>query len=64
MSSFLVPLHANFHLGMFSSPVALGLYALAFERAGALDKLEAFASFNGPDFYGVIQIYHSEVVLV
>ena len=38
--------------GMFSAPVALGLYAVAFERAGALDKLEAFASFNGPDFYG------------
>jgi dihydroorotase len=27
------------------------LYATAFERAGALDRLEAFASFNGPDFY-------------
>ena len=27
------------------------LYAEAFERAGALDKLEAFASFYGPDFY-------------
>lgn len=24
-----------------------------FEQAGALDKLEAFASFNGPDFYGL-----------
>ena len=31
----------------------MGLYALAFERAGALDKLEAFASFNGPAFYGL-----------
>ena len=29
------------------------LYAEAFERAGALDKLEAFASFNGPAFYGL-----------
>ena len=29
------------------------LYAEAFENAGALDKLEAFASFNGPDFYGL-----------
>ncbi len=38
--------------GMFSAPIALGLYATAFEKAGALDKLEAFASFNGPDFYG------------
>ena len=27
------------------------MYAEAFEQAGALDKLEAFASFNGPDFY-------------
>ena len=27
------------------------LYTEAFERAGALDQLEAFASFNGPDFY-------------
>jgi dihydroorotase len=29
------------------------LYAEAFERAGALDKLEAFSSLNGPAFYGV-----------
>jgi dihydroorotase len=29
------------------------LYAEAFERAGALDKLEAFASLNGPAFYGL-----------
>jgi dihydroorotase len=28
------------------------MYAEAFERAGALDKLEAFASFHGPAFYG------------
>ncbi|GAX73414.1 hypothetical protein CEUSTIGMA_g866.t1 [Chlamydomonas eustigma] len=39
--------------GIFSAPVALGLYAEAFEKAGALEKLEAFASFNGPDFYGM-----------
>ncbi|GIL74406.1 hypothetical protein Vretimale_2052 [Volvox reticuliferus] len=39
--------------GMFSAPVALGIYATAFERAGALDKLEGFASFHGPDFYGL-----------
>lgn len=39
--------------GIFSAPVALALYATAFEQAGALDKLEAFASFNGPDFYGL-----------
>ena len=37
--------------GIFSSPVALPLYAHAFEMAGALENLEAFASFNGPDFY-------------
>ena len=30
---------------------ALELYAEAFDAAGALPKLEAFASFNGPDFY-------------
>ncbi|KAG0757747.1 hypothetical protein G6F22_019861 [Rhizopus arrhizus] len=29
------------------------LYATAFEAAGKLDKLEAFASFHGPDFYGL-----------
>jgi len=29
------------------------LYAEAFDQAGALDKLEAFASFYGPDFYGL-----------
>jgi len=29
------------------------MYAEAFEVAGALDKLEAFASFNGADFYGL-----------
>jgi len=28
-------------------------YAEAFEKAGCLDKLEAFSSFNGPDFYGL-----------
>ncbi|KAK1261961.1 hypothetical protein QJS04_geneDACA020512 [Acorus gramineus] len=39
--------------GIYSSPVALSLYAKVFEEAGALDKLEAFTSFNGPDFYGL-----------
>ncbi|NEQ96462.1 MAG: dihydroorotase [Cyanothece sp. SIO2G6] len=37
--------------GCFSALHALELYAAAFERAEALDKLEAFASFHGPDFY-------------
>lgn len=39
--------------GVYSAPIALPLYATAFEQAGALDKLEGFASFNGPDFYGL-----------
>ena len=39
--------------GCFTAPAALELYAEAFEAADALDKLEAFASFNGPDFYGL-----------
>jgi dihydroorotase len=39
--------------GCYTAPAALELYAEAFEAAGALDKLEGFASFNGPDFYGL-----------
>jgi dihydroorotase len=39
--------------GCYTAPAAMELYAEAFEAAGALDKLEAFASFNGPDFYGL-----------
>jgi dihydroorotase len=39
--------------GCYTAPAALELYAEAFEAADALDKLEAFASFNGPDFYGL-----------
>jgi dihydroorotase len=38
--------------GVFSAPAALGLYARAFEGAGRLERLEAFASFHGADFYG------------
>jgi len=38
--------------GCFSAPTALPLYAAAFEKAGALHNLEAFASLNGPAFYG------------
>jgi dihydroorotase len=37
--------------GCFTALSALELYAETFDAAGALDKLEAFASFNGPDFY-------------
>ena len=39
--------------GCFTAPSALELYAEAFETAGALDRLEAFASLNGPAFYGL-----------
>ncbi len=39
--------------GCYSAHSALELYAEAFEAAGALDKLEAFASFHGADFYGL-----------
>ena len=39
--------------GCFTAANALELYAEAFEEAGALDKLEAFASLNGPRFYGL-----------
>jgi dihydroorotase len=39
--------------GVFSAHAALELYAQAFEAAGALEKLEAFAAFHGADFYGL-----------
>ncbi|WP_447528823.1 dihydroorotase [Vreelandella sp. TE19] len=39
--------------GAYTAPAALELYAIAFEEAGALGKLEAFASLNGPRFYGL-----------
>jgi dihydroorotase len=39
--------------GCYTALSALELYAEAFDAAGALDKLEAFASFNGPAFYGL-----------
>lgn len=39
--------------GMYTAHTAIELYAEAFEAANALDKLEAFASFYGPDFYGL-----------
>lgn len=37
--------------GMYTAHAAIELYAEAFEQAGALDKLEGFASFYGADFY-------------
>ena len=39
--------------GMYTAHAAIELYAEAFENAGKLDKLEAFASFYGADFYGL-----------
>ena len=39
--------------GVFTAPTALEVYAEAFDAAGALDRLEAFASLNGPAFYGM-----------
>ncbi|ACT48921.1 dihydroorotase [Methylotenera mobilis] len=39
--------------GMYTAHTAMELYAEAFELAGALDKLEGFASFYGADFYGL-----------
>jgi dihydroorotase len=39
--------------GMYTARTAMELYAEAFESVHALDKLEAFASFNGADFYGL-----------
>ncbi|MCE9685454.1 dihydroorotase [Shewanella sp. AS16] len=39
--------------GSYTAHAAIELYAEAFESVDALDKLEAFASFNGPDFYGL-----------
>jgi dihydroorotase len=39
--------------GIFNAPYALESYATVFEEEGALDKFEAFASLNGPRFYGL-----------
>ena len=45
--------HACGCAGCYTALHAMELYAQAFEEAGALDKLEAFASFYGADFYGL-----------
>lgn len=45
--------HACGCAGCYTALHAMELYAEAFEAAGALDKLEGFASFHGPDFYGL-----------
>ena len=39
--------------GCYTAHAAIELYAEAFDQANALDKLEAFASWHGPDFYGL-----------
>jgi dihydroorotase len=39
--------------GIFSAHAGIELYAEAFEAGGALERLEAFAAFNGADFYGL-----------
>ena len=39
--------------GIYTAHAAIEMYAEAFEAAGALDRLEAFASHFGPDFYGL-----------
>ena len=45
--------HALGCAGCYTALSALELYAEAFDAAGALDKLEGFASFHGADFYGL-----------
>ena len=45
--------HASGCAGCYTAHAALELYATAFDQAGALDKLEGFASFHGADFYGL-----------
>jgi dihydroorotase len=39
--------------GVFNAPVAMAIYAKVFEEENALDRLEAFASLNGPKHYGM-----------
>lgn len=39
--------------GIYTAHAGIELYVEVFERAGALDRLERFASFNGADFYGM-----------
>ncbi|MDO8698883.1 MAG: dihydroorotase [Rhodoferax sp.] len=45
--------HATGCAGCYTAHAAIEMYAEAFDAAGALDKLEAFASFHGADFYGL-----------
>lgn len=45
--------HATGCAGCYTAHAAIEMYAEAFDHAGALDRLEGFASFHGPDFYGL-----------
>ncbi len=45
--------HASGCAGCYTAHAAIEMYAEAFDSVGALDRLEAFASFNGPAFYGL-----------
>jgi dihydroorotase len=45
--------HASGCAGCYTAHAAMELYAQAFDSAGALDKLEGFASFHGAEFYGL-----------
>jgi len=45
--------HASGCAGCYTAHAAMELYAQAFDAAGALDRLEGFASFHGADFYGL-----------
>ncbi len=46
--------------GIYSAHAAIELYAEVFDEAGALDRLEAFASFYGADFYGLSR--HADMI--
>ncbi|MFN9727638.1 dihydroorotase [Acidovorax sp.] len=45
--------HATGCAGCYTAHAAIEMYAEAFDSVGALDQLEGFASFHGPDFYGL-----------
>jgi len=45
--------HASGCAGCYTAHAAIEMYAEVFDQAGALQQLEAFASFNGADFYGL-----------
>nr|WP_217346301.1 dihydroorotase [Noviherbaspirillum sp. L7-7A]MBV0880704.1 dihydroorotase [Noviherbaspirillum sp. L7-7A] len=55
--------HACGCAGCYTALHAMELYAQAFDRANALDKLEGFASLHGPDFYGLPR-NHGTITLV